>query len=195
MSDMLRRVVMMMRKSVVVTYATWNPSDKSSDITLSGGDLVASYNTPAANCLVRSTVSKSSGKWYWEITCTTTANYAYIGIGNASTSTVNYPGQDGNSLGYTNDGYLIKSGASFSTVPDPYITSDVLGFALDAGAGTIEFFKNNVSQGSYSHGIAGAIYATLGTSAGAAANTYTANFGASAFTYTPPSGYNAGLYT
>ena len=42
----------------------WNSSDNF-DITLSGGDLVASVNGPVG---VRANMGKSTGKWYWEVT-------------------------------------------------------------------------------------------------------------------------------
>jgi hypothetical protein len=53
------------------TGATWNPSDKSSTITLSGGNLTAG-STSAADGGVRSTKSISSGKAYFEVTWNTT---------------------------------------------------------------------------------------------------------------------------
>ena len=77
------------------TYATWNPSDKDASVTLSGGNLVAS-STSASWAAVRSTISKSSGKWYWEYTVTAIGNGHTQGIGNSSATLANYVGQDAN---------------------------------------------------------------------------------------------------
>jgi hypothetical protein len=46
--------------------ATLNPSDKSTDIALSNGNLTATYTDDSNNGAVRATVSFSSGKWYYE---------------------------------------------------------------------------------------------------------------------------------
>lgn len=48
-----------------VTYTTLNPSDKSANVTLSGGNLACAF-TSAADGGVRSVSSKTSGKWYVE---------------------------------------------------------------------------------------------------------------------------------
>ncbi len=45
--------------------STWNPSDRSASITLTGGNLVATGGAFAA-ASVRGTLSKSSGKHYFE---------------------------------------------------------------------------------------------------------------------------------
>jgi hypothetical protein len=184
---------MMVARNMI--FATLNPADKSSEITLSGGNLTATIAGPTSSCLVRSTVSKTSGKWYWEMTCNNITNYSYIGIGNASESVTTYLGSTNNGLAYTNDGYLIKNGGIASSAPGVYATSNVLGFALDVDAGTLELFVNNSSQGSYSANPTGALFAGVSASLGSPNIVVTANFGASAFTYTPPSGYNAGLYS
>lgn len=59
------------------TYATLNPSDKDAAITLSGGDLTMSSATNAWRS-VRATIGKSSGKWYWEVTNSTTSNSYWV---------------------------------------------------------------------------------------------------------------------
>ena len=69
-----------------VTYATWNPADKGADITLSGGNLVATHTSDNA-ATVRANVGKSSGKWYWEITTTGHANQGWLfGVADGTTS-------------------------------------------------------------------------------------------------------------
>lgn len=44
---------------------TWNPSDKGANVTLSGGNLTASFGSTSPE-LVRSVLSLGSGKYYWE---------------------------------------------------------------------------------------------------------------------------------
>src|ERR1017187_1208825 len=63
---MLRRVAMLMAKQVAPpVYATWNPSDKDAGIGLTNGNLTATY-TNTSTGLIRSTISKTTGIWYWE---------------------------------------------------------------------------------------------------------------------------------
>ena len=81
-----------------VTYATWNPADKGS-ITLSGGDLLAQSNSGAWNS-VRSTISKTSGKWYCEITCGGASGGGIaLGSGTSSANLFDFPGTDANGWG------------------------------------------------------------------------------------------------
>ncbi len=97
------------------SYATWNPFDKDADITLSGSDLVAS-NSNGNSGSARSTIGKSSGKWYWEITLTAIDNSSWgIGVGTASAALTSYPGFDANGWGYW-----------MGVNPDEKLTNDVL---------------------------------------------------------------------
>ncbi len=51
-----------------LSFATLNPSDKGSAVTLSNSNLTATFS--GGNGAVRATIGKSSGKWYWEIAVT-----------------------------------------------------------------------------------------------------------------------------
>ena len=171
----------------VITYATWNPSDKAGTITLSGGNLITSGSKG-----VRSTISKNgTGKWYWEVTISNSTS-GQVGIANSSYTLTNYLGQDANGWAYGASGTIDNNGAALQTGLATYTTGDIIGVAFDSVAGTLQFYKNNVSQGSAVTGLSGALFAAVG---GNLATNMTANFGASALTYTPPGGYNAGLYT
>src|ERR1700688_4047700 len=66
-----------------MTTTTWNPSDKSAGITLSGGNLVATGSASPAS--VRSTASRLS-KYYFEVTATTAGSNMAIGIADATYS-------------------------------------------------------------------------------------------------------------
>lgn len=178
----------------MITYATFNPSDKGSGVTLSSGNLVAS-SSAGANSGVRTTISKTTGKWYWEFTITT-GSEGLLGVADGSATLSGPPGQDSHAYAYFEvtgqkfyNSALSSFGASFST-------GDVIGFALDADAGIVKIYKNNSLQGTITlTGLSAPYFAMIGNGAGSGSLVVSANFGASTLTYTPPSGYNAGLYT
>lgn len=179
--------------SVAVTYATRNPSDKSANITLSWGNLIAT-NSTAAWSSVRSTIAKSSGKRYREYTIGAGTDW-FVGIGNSSATLSNYPWWDSNGYWYYyNDGSKWTAN-SYSAYWASYTTGNIIGVALDMTAGTITMYKNNVSQWTMYTGLTGNLYAMVGMYGNWASTSVTANFGATALTYTPPAGFNSGLYT
>lgn len=108
----------------------------------------------------------SSGKWYWEVLSVAEPipNYKELGIISESAATT----------------HLIASGSSTA--------GDIHGFALDLGAGTFAWYKNNVSQGTLATGLTGfwLPYVAVANSA-----QMTFNFGQRPFAYTPPSGFVA----
>ena len=181
---------------VAVTYATWNPADKGGNVTLSGGNLVAAV-AASKNDGVRSTIGKSSGKWYWEVTFTANAT-GVIGIETSAAGLADPAGAvgaDAFGWGYhAPDGRKLNSG-SLAVYGASYALNDVIGIALDMDGGTITFYKNNTSQGQAYSGLSGTIFAAVSGRQAVEGTTATANFGATALTYTPPSGYNAGLYS
>lgn len=189
---------------VVITYATWNPADNAG-ATLSNGNLTAS----AIHGGVRSTIGKTSGKWYFEIhvdnaptpDATTVQGIgvltgtAFLGneIGNFGTDEWGYNVYASNGINLV--AYKETNGirTAYGTV---FTTGNIIGVALDMDLGQVTFYLNGVSQGIAFTGLAGTVYAGFGTQSQAAIPTWTitANFGASAFTYTPPVGFNSGLY-
>lgn len=174
------------------TYATWNPSDKSTHLTLSGSNLIVTSDGNAAGQMVRSTIGKSSGKWYWEYKTFSTATLLGIADGSASvdadtglsaTSWASYSDNGATKLKFNN--------SVSSAYGNAYGGTDTIGVALDMDAGTITIYINNVSQGTMYSGLTGTIYASVGQDS--STWTTTANFGASAQTYSPPAGFCAGL--
>lgn len=173
----------------VTTYAAWNSADKDANVSLSGRNLTASGPFGDA----RATQGKSSGKWYWELTCTTLNTTFLSGIGDSSQSLSNSIGNDVHGYGYRKlDGKTFHAAAT-AVYGASYASGDIISIALDMDAGTLEFFKNNATQGVAFSGISGTYFPMVGASSTTFA--ITANFGASAFNYTPPTGYNPGLYT
>lgn len=162
-----------------------------------------------------STIGVSSGKWYFE-TCApqalTDPPYVFIGITtnpNHGSISPNYLGLTADSWGLLNTGskYNSESPASYAS---SYTLGDVIGCALDMDAGTVEFFKNNVSQGVAFTGLTGTMFcgASVYTLSGTASNNI--NFGQDSsfaglktrqgntdangigdFYYAPPTGYLA----
>lgn len=183
------------------TYATWNPADKATPMTLSNGDLTVAWNYSGYYCSLRANQGKSSGKWYWEVTPTTISTEALIGVANSSARLDYYTGQDANGWSY----YKVNGNKYNNAISTAYGTSyaagNIIGIALDMDAGKVWFSKNGTWQNSGDPaagtnaaftGLTGTLYPTT---SGAIVGNHTANFGASAFTYSAPSGFNSGVYT
>lgn len=185
------------RTPTTITYATWNPADKGGGVVLSNGNLsVTLSTTPTDGGSVRSTIGKSSGKWYWEITVNGGSAFSLPGVANASASVAssNYYASGVNGFGYySSNGNKYNNGpaGAYGATCAP---GDVIGVALDMTGGTLIFYKNGVSQGTAFTGLTGTYYAAEGNYTLNQAIS-TANFGATAFAFSVPSGYNAGLYT
>ena len=83
---------------------TWNPSDKSSGITLSNANLTATDTVTANSNSVRTTTSASGGKLYFEITATTSSNDWAVGMTNGTFSLTLSEGLggDANGIGFYN---------------------------------------------------------------------------------------------
>jgi hypothetical protein len=167
-------------------YCTLNPLIPFSG-TLSNGNLDAV--TPVSNstnAFVYGTFCiPTSGKWYWEYVPTANGGQSYCGIGeigNASSKSVIY---------YANNGQKYVDGSA-SAYGATYGDNDVIGVAVDAGAGLVTFYKNNSSQGAISYSVASGIYsATLGDGTNSLGVSLSINFGQRPFAYTAPSGFKA----
>lgn len=174
-----------------VTYATWNPADKSTHITLSGWNLIATHDTNASWDAVRSTISKSSWKWYWEYTVTAWTS-AMWGIGKVWATLLSYLGSDTNWYGYYTTGQ--KTNWWLSAYWASYAPWDIIGVAMDMDAWEITFYKNNVSQWLAWSWTTWTEFAMCSVINPWTPSEITANFGATAFVYTPPAWYNYWLY-
>ena len=169
--------------ATAANFAVLNPLDNSG-ITIADGNLTC--NQTGADSMLRGSFGVSSGKWYWEATLGNTK--ANVGIAKANAALSSYLGSDANGWGYYSvTGAKVNSGAT-SAYGATYTTSDVVGVAFDADAGTLTFYKNNVSQGVAFTGLtSGPYFPAQGTST----SLQYFNFGQRPFTYTPPSGYVA----
>lgn len=182
---------------------TWNPSDKSSNITLSGGNLIATHSTTSVGG-VRSTSSYSTGKWYWEITLGPVSDLV-IGLANStySLSTSDNVGADLNSVGwypYFND--VIVNDAILATI-QAGTQNDVIGFAWDADNKLLWIRTNagnwnnsgTANPATSTGGLslsslhAGPFFIVLGSDKSGDAGTL--NVGATSFANAAPSGFTA----
>ncbi len=181
------------------TYTTLDPAHKSTNISLVTGNLEATSaggGYPGGQGGVISIISKSSGKWYWEVKVIGTAANCFIGLANTSYSPSISPGYDNNSWAYYGGS---GANACYHNLPTTvgsgfptYTTGDYIGLAYDAGAATVQFYKNGSTAGTLITGLAATMYAVIGTQQ--FTMDLTANFGASTFPFGVPAGYNSGLY-
>jgi len=167
-------------------YCTLNPLDKTAAVTLSNGNLQALLN--GINYFAKSTIAISSGKWYWEVTASATAE-DMIGITKADVATTGYFGSQATSYGYYKTNGNKFNSATGTAYGATYASGDIIGVALDLDAGTLTYYKNGVSQGTAFTGLSGTFFA--GVSTAGTGGTQTINFGQRAFAYTAPSGFKA----
>jgi hypothetical protein len=167
-------------------YATLNPLIATA--TLSNGNLDFSQG----NTKTAASMGVTSGKWYCEATCNTTANRLFaVGVAkvgdnsafNLFASGVGY---------YADDGSKYVDGTN-SAYGATYTAGDTIGIALNMDAGTVTFYKNNTSQGSISLPTSSQGYYPLAIQAGSSSTsaTWTTNFGQRPFAYTPPTGFRS----
>ena len=182
------------------TFCVLNPLDASASLgspTLKNGNLEYHYQSAGwQEC--RGTMAARSGKWYYEVTVTNPGSGGSFIVGLRDPNGRNMGGTwwyngswslgvNGLAYGYMDDARKV-SGGSASAYGASFTTGDVIGVALDLDAGTITFYKNNVSQGTAFTGVAGELTPGLDLNNGSHAK---CNFGQRPFRYTPPANHNA----
>jgi hypothetical protein len=111
-------------------YATWDPAHKASDISLSGGNLIATGASLGVH-IVLGTIA-ISGKRYFECSFVPNADSIGVGIAVASTTLTNYLGQGALSYGHYLSSNTIYTGASAVYDGTNIATTPVtVGFAVD----------------------------------------------------------------
>jgi hypothetical protein len=186
---------------------TWNPSDKTASVTLTGSNLIATSSTINQGC--RSADGKTSGKYYWEITCNTFVNASSsIGVANTTASLASMgPTPTNTALVYPSGNIWLNNVATGFSIGS-VTNGTVIGIALDRDNQRIWFRKGAAGlwNGNASHDPAtntGVINTTAISSTGLyaaaafgnASEQYTANFGDTAFVGTVPSGFTPGFPT
>ena len=171
-------------------FATLNPLRPTGSGGFSNGNLTGTGETGAiVRGLCSTIVLPWTGKWYAEVVfashpnnwCGVTANdFLAADINTAGQMSVLYYATTGNKwVNGTNSAY----GASYTT--------ETIGIAFDGAAGTITFYKSNVSQGAITLPSSTVQYVFCQANAAAAAIAANWNFGQRPFTYTPPTGFVA----
>jgi hypothetical protein len=158
-------------------FCTFNPLDLPSPTTLRDGNLVFVNNASTTWKSAVGTMATSSGKYYAEFT-PSSLGYGMVGIvrsdWNANISDSRFWGDADGYAYYSISGVIYNNNLS-SAYGATYTNSDVIGVALDLDAGTLTFYKNNVSQGTAATGLSGEYKFAIGTYD--ANNAITVNFG------------------
>jgi len=126
------------------------------------------------------TIGTSSGKYYCEALLASGTTAASVGIGIEGGTYTDSMGKDDFSWSYESGTGDLRHNASQVTYGASYTAGDLIGMALDADAGTITFYKNGSSQGSYSivgHSSDNIYFFGVGNSAQSNSVTWVFNFG------------------
>ena len=128
-------------------FAVFNPLIKGGADALSEGNL-KSVGTSSGKSYRPSTIGVNSGKFYFEGVITIGTAGA-IGVCIEGGSLADSMGKDDFSWAYHTGG-TVRHNNSNASYGASYTTNDIIGAAVDIDNGTIVFFKNGASQGSYS---------------------------------------------
>jgi hypothetical protein len=173
-------------------YAVINPLATPQLNSLTNGNLtaVASQTLRGGG---NATMAVRTGQWYWEHNVGTSGEFFIFGIRNTSGSLADFPGADSNGYGYYGQNGNKYTGGSATAYGATFASGDVIGVAFDADAGTLTFYKNNVSQGTAFSSIpSGDWFPAIGDgSTVITGSTVNINFGQRPFAYTPPTGFRA----
>ena len=145
------------------TNSTWNPSNKSSEWTLSNGNLTATNNTGGSDQIGANTVSHSSGLYYAEFQCNTATGNIAPGIWVGNTGNYNTYLGDGtkDSFGFFSNGQYGWNASPVSGAWSGCVTGDTVGMEVNFSTSTayIRTYHSGVwgsfSSGNSFSGIAG----------------------------------------
>ena len=165
-------------------YAVLNPVNAGMASTIFGGNLTFAgiSNTNAGH--VASTIGVDSGAYYFEFIPSSFTGILEVylfagGIAPGSVIVAGYRSNGTKDVDDVNSAY----GAAWTAV-------DHIGCAFNVSTKTVTFYKNNVSQGTFSYVTTGALYPAIAVRGTGSANGYV-NFGQRPFAYTPPAGFKA----
>jgi len=186
--------------TTAANYAVLNPLDYTNSTPINGN--LGFSNTGSANYYgARATFGLSTGKWYWEQTIivagSLNASAAVIGGGVcSSTYSLSSGLSSGSVWGFQNTNgagtFSWKYDNGTGTNTYSVITGgDVVGFALDMGAGTLAVYKNNTLLFTCNTSLTGTVFSFVVDYASGVSNSTAVNFGQQPFTYTPPTGFVA----
>lgn len=170
--------------TLCVSYATWNPADKTSNIVLSNGNLTMATNSNASSAGVRATVGVGAGWWYWEENIVSEVDGGMITGFSSSTQPIG-------SLAQTGTGYGAGYFAQYQTIQvnnnfgayscnRGYTGGDVLCFLVNGTAHQAYVLVNGVEalNSPPMTGLPTTVYPSDGCLGSFSAGVHTANFGA-----------------
>jgi len=170
--------------ATVANYAVVNPIfTRTPNVTISYANLRISTSAAADSYFSGTMGTGTSGKYYYEMTYTSAGNAILVGVQSNPTT--------GNANGGTyrsNTGTIYNLDGTTATTGATFTTGDIIGVAINVDSGSVTFYKNNVSQGSFSF-TAGTEMFMFGRTNGTGSETADFNFGQRPFTYTPPTGF------
>lgn len=179
--------------SYVVIPTSWDSATKGGNCTLSNNNLTAVGQQTGGTA--KSLAQVATGKMYWEIS-SSGARFPIVGIATTTALLTGFVGADVAAWGYYgSDGPVgwFNNNVFHTTGTSAWTGGQVLGFALDADAGTLEIFKAGVSQFTITTGSSGPFLVVTGGDTNSGTSNTTANFGATTFAHTVPSGYSPGF--
>jgi hypothetical protein len=188
-----------------VSFATWSATDHDSLAVVSG--LRAASNGGGGILGGRATVSKTSGRWYWEVTWDQALGgiSTGVGVGDSKPHTSDFDLSANGMQGVTYEQFGTSGNIHLSQQREyakvcTFKTGDVIGVALDLTARSIHFSLN----GRWLRGEPGQVSGfPLGLSSlepvfplfvVTGSDRQTANFGQNPFVYQPPPGYAPGWW-
>lgn len=180
--------------ATAANYCVLNPLSNSYSgttvISITDGNLNFS-DSSSSNRVAISSMTSSSGKWYFEMTSSSTGTYA-VGLMDKISNAGSF---------YRNNGtYSSSFGGGGTSGYSSWTTGDVIGVAWDADAGKLWFAKNNTWQSgdpsagtsptnTFTAGLS--LFADIYTDNSAGTKSGSFNFGQRPFAYTPPTGFVA----
>ena len=135
-------------------FATLNPLDISDNTVLSDGNL--DHDGGTGTTVWRSsasTMGQSTGKWYAEVYCVTTAEQGHgiqktsVALDNGAENWIGGTGFEG--YGMYKNGAIYHDGGSNSYTTLTVVATDIIGIALDCDNDTVEFYYNGTGKGTF----------------------------------------------
>jgi hypothetical protein len=170
-------------------FATLNPLRPTSSGGFSNGNLTGTAETGTQQGLCSTITLPWTGKWYAEVIfASNTFNMCGVTSVDKLAADINTVGQQ-SVLYYALNGNKFVNGTG--TAYGATYTTETIGIAFDGVAGTVTFYKANVSQGAITLPSSTVNYVFCQLNAAGAAIAANWNFGQRPFTYTPPTGFIA----
>ena len=175
-------------------FATWNPLRTQAGFSKTMADGNLSFtNSANDNASIPSTMAASSGKWYAEFKCTTSASNWGFGIAQVNQTILSggshggYPDTQGG-VAYLKDGRLVwyAGGDASSDTGTTYTTNDIIGILMDLDNTRVYWYKNDtlVNSGGFNYSVVNSgstlennYYFMAGSSDGGTDPVLLANFG------------------